>query len=149
MKGSDLFRYVCGLIFACVPLVAANAASPNLCRNSFKPNEPIESRFMGIDYALMVHVLAEKYCGVEPKPMRPRFLGYIQKQGCPPGTEIYSDVEEAIAKLEGASLRVLAEADAPDLPISERQVQDWASSATKELGGCDALKNAHDAELQR
>jgi len=104
---------------------------------------------MGIDYALMVHVLAEKYCGVEPKPMRPRFLGYIQKQGCPPGTEIYSDVEEAIAKLEGASLRVLAEAEAPDLPISERQVQDWASSATKELGGCDALKNAHDAELQR
>ncbi|WP_246762729.1 hypothetical protein [Rhizobium sp. NZLR1] len=104
---------------------------------------------MGIDYALMVHVLAEKYCGAEPKPMRPRFLGYIQKQGCPPGTQIYSDVEEAIAKLEGASLQFLAETEVPDLPISERQAQEWASSVTKELGGCDALKNAHDAELQR
>ncbi|MBX5165225.1 MULTISPECIES: hypothetical protein [unclassified Rhizobium] len=144
-----MFRYVCGVIFACVPLVAANAESPKFCRNSIKLNEPIETRFMGIDYALMVHVLAEKYCGAEPKPMRPRFLGYIQKQGCPPGTQIYSDVEEAIAKLEGASLQFLAETEVPDLPISERQAQEWASSVTKELGGCDALKNAHDAELQR
>ncbi|QKK24683.1 hypothetical protein FFM81_015645 [Rhizobium hidalgonense] len=144
-----MFRYLGVAILTCVPLVAANAASPDFCRNRIEPNEPLETRFMGLDYALMIHVLAEKYCGAEPTPMRPRFLGYIQKQGCPPGTEIYSDVEETIAKLEGASLKLLAQNGDPDLPLSERQVQDWAANAAKELGGCDALKSVHDAEFPR
>ncbi|UWM76494.1 hypothetical protein N1937_04435 [Rhizobium sp. WSM4643] len=144
-----MFRYLLGAILASVPLAAANAEPPNFCRTSFKPNEPIESRFMGIDYALIMHVLAERYCGAEPKPMRPRFLQYVEKQGCGPGTEIYSELEAAIAKTEGASLKLLAQDGDPGLALSEPQVQEWASSATQELGGCDALKAAHDAELQQ
>ncbi|MBY5796406.1 hypothetical protein HFN61_04765 [Rhizobium leguminosarum] len=144
-----MFRYLLGAILASVPLAAAHAEPPNYCRNSFKPNEPIESRFMGIEYALIMHVLAERYCGAEPKPMRPRFLQYVEKQGCGPGTEIYSDLEAAIAKMEGASLKLLAQDGDPGLVISEPQVQEWASATTKELGGCDALKAAHDAELQQ
>ncbi|MEZ2127154.1 MULTISPECIES: hypothetical protein [unclassified Sinorhizobium] len=144
-----MFRYLWGAILACVPLVAANAESPNFCRNSFKPNEPIESRFMGLEYALTMHVLAERYCRAEPKPMRPRFLGYIEKQGCGPGTEIYTDVEKAIAKMEGASLKLLAQDGNPKLTMSNKQVQKWASTAAKEFGGCDALKKAHDAELEQ
>ncbi|MBB3161468.1 hypothetical protein FHS25_001917 [Rhizobium laguerreae] len=34
---------------------------------------------MGIEYALIMHVLAERYCGAEPKSMRPRFLQYVEK----------------------------------------------------------------------
>ncbi|MCH4544754.1 hypothetical protein MK632_03015 [Rhizobium changzhiense] len=143
-----MLRYLFGAILASVPLAAAHAEQPNFCRNSFKPNEPIESRFVGIDYALTMHVLAERYCGAEPKPMGPRFLQYVEKQGCGPGTEIYSDVEVAIATLEGASLKLLAQNGDPALAISEPQVQEWASATTKELGGCDPLKAAHDAELQ-
>ncbi|WP_064692483.1 hypothetical protein [Rhizobium aegyptiacum] len=141
-----MFRYLCGALLASVPLVAANAQSANFCRNSFNPNEAVESRFMGLEYALTAHVLAEIYCGAEPKPMRPRFLGYIEKQGCDSGTEIYKDVEAAIAKMEGAGLKLLAQED-PKLSMSDEQVQEWASTATKELGGCDALKKAHDAAL--
>ncbi|PZM15864.1 hypothetical protein [Rhizobium tubonense] len=142
-----MFRYLCGAILALAPLVAANAESPNYCRNSFNPNEPIESRFMGLDYALVMHALAERYCGAEPKPMRPRFLGYIEKQGCGPETEIYSDVEKSIARMEGASLKVLAQGGNPKLAMSNKQVQKWASMTSKELGGCDALKRAHEADL--
>ncbi|MDC7743872.1 hypothetical protein [Rhizobium binxianense] len=142
-----MFRYLCGAVLASVPLVAANAESANFCRNSFKPNEPVELRFMGLEYALTAHVLAEKLCGSEPRPMRPRFLEYIEKQGCDPGTEIYTDVEAAIAKMEGASLKLLAQDGNPKLKMSNEEVQEWASAAAKELGGCDALKKAHDAEL--
>ncbi|MBY5767832.1 hypothetical protein V7798_23480 [Rhizobium laguerreae] len=145
----SVFRYLLGAVLASVPLAAAHAEPPNHCRNSFKPNEPIEPRFVGIDYALFMHVLAERYCGAEPKPMRPRFLQYVEKQGCGPRTEIYSDLEAAIAKMEGASLKLLAQNGDPSLAISEPQVQEWASATTKELGGCDGLKAAHDAELQQ
>ncbi|NKL80632.1 hypothetical protein [Rhizobium leguminosarum] len=144
-----MFRYLLGAVLASAPLAAANAQPPNFCRTSVKPNEPIESRFMGIEYALIMHVLAERYCGAEPKPMRPRFLQYVEKQGCGPGTEIYSDLEAAIAKMERASLKLLAQNGEAGLTISEPQVQEWASATTKELGGCDALKAAHDAELQQ
>ncbi|MBY5313692.1 hypothetical protein GR210_07445 [Rhizobium leguminosarum] len=144
-----MFRYLLGAILASVPLTAANAEQPNFCRTSFKPNEPFESRFVGIDYALTMHVLAERYCGAEPKPIGPRFLQYVEKQGCGPGTEIYSDLEAAVAKMEGASLKLFAQNGDPGLAISEPQVQEWASSTTKELGGCDALKAAHDAKLQQ
>lgn len=102
---------------------------------------------MGLEYALMAHVLAEKYCGAEPRPMGPRFLGYIEKQGCDSGTEIYTDVEAGIAKMEGGGLKLLAQGGNPKLTMSNEQVQEWASTAAKELGGCDALKKAHDAEL--
>ncbi|WP_245293712.1 hypothetical protein [Rhizobium bangladeshense] len=98
-----MFRYLCGAVLALVPLVAANAESTNFCRNSIRPNESVELRFMGLEYALVIHFLAERYCGAEPKPMRPRFLGYIEKQGCNPGTEAYTDVGAAITRLEGAS----------------------------------------------
>jgi hypothetical protein len=143
-----LFRYLCGALLALVPLVAANAESANFCRNSIKPNEPVELRFMGLEYALVIHALAERYCGAEPKPMRPRFLGYITKQGCDPGTEIYTDVEAAITQLEGANLKLLAQGGNPKLAMSDQQVQEWASSTVEELGGCDALKKAHDAQLE-
>ncbi len=103
---------------------------------------------MGFNYALMMHVLAEKYCGAKSTPMRQRFLGYIEKQGCGPGTEIYADTEKAIAHMEGASLKLLAQDGDTTLKMSEKQVREWASTAAKELGGCDALKKAHDAELQ-
>ncbi|WET74986.1 hypothetical protein [Rhizobium croatiense] len=142
-----MFRYFLGAALACLPLVAANAQSANFCRNTFTPNEPIESQFMGLEYALVMHVLAEKYCGVETRPMRPRFLGYIEKGGCNPGTEIYTDVEAAIAKMEAASLRSLAQGENPKLAMSNGEVQEWASAAVKELGGCDVLKRAHGAEL--
>ncbi|MDO3432275.1 hypothetical protein QWJ46_06220 [Rhizobium sp. CBN3] len=142
-----MFRYLCGALFASAPLAAAHAESANFCRNSFNPNEAVETRFMGLEYALIAHVLAERYCGAEPRPMGPRFLGYIEKQGCDSGTEIYKDVEAAIAKMEGAGLKLLAQNGNPKLTMSDEQVQEWASTATKELGGCDTLKKAHDAEL--
>ncbi|WP_064711153.1 hypothetical protein [Rhizobium bangladeshense] len=141
-----MLRYLCGVLLASVPLVAANAESANFCRNSFNPNEAVESRFMGLEYALTAHVLAEKYCGAEPRPLRPRFLGYIEKHGCDSGTEIYKEVEAAIAKMEDAGLNLLAQEN-PKLTMSDEQVREWASTATKELGGCDALKKAHDAEI--
>ncbi|MBB2710050.1 hypothetical protein N2597_05720 [Rhizobium sophoriradicis] len=143
-----MFRYLYGALLALVPLVAANAESANFCRNSIKPNEPVELRFMGLEYALVIHVLAERYCRAEPKSMRPRFLGYIEKQGCNPGTEIYTDVEAAIARLEGASLKLLAQDGNPTLEMSDQQVQEWASTTVDALGGCDALKKAHDAQLE-
>lgn len=78
---------------------------------------------------------------------RPRFLGYIEKQGCGPETEIYTDVEKSIARMEGASLKLLAQDGNLKLVMSNKQVQKWASTTAKELGGCDTLKMAHEAEL--
>jgi len=148
MKGSSLFRYFCVAILVSLPIVSARAQSPNYCRTSFKPNEPIESRFTGLEYALMMHALAEKYCGAQPMPMGPRFLGYVEKQGCGPGTEIYTDIQKGIGYMESASLKLLAQNGNSKLKLSDKQVREWASTAAKELGGCDALKKAHDAELE-
>lgn len=38
-----------------------HALSPNFCRTSLAPSEEVETRFMGLNYAIMAHALAEKY----------------------------------------------------------------------------------------
>ncbi len=136
------------LILVLLPLVEAHAATFGSCSRSYAPDEPVEGRFMALDYALIMHVLAEKLCMVEPTPMRPRFLEYIEKRGCGPGTEIYTVYETAIAKMQGATVKQLAQDGDENLQLSEKQVQEWASTAVKELGGCDGLKKVHDADLQ-
>lgn len=132
------------MVLACLLLLPAEAHSQNFCTTSFKPGEQIETRFMGVDYALMMFALAEKYCGAPRQPMRPYFLGYLEKHGCGPGTEIYTDVDKSITWLEGASLKRLAQEGDSTLALSDQQAREWASTAVQELGGCEALKKAHD-----
>ncbi|MBB3656996.1 hypothetical protein FHX15_002224 [Rhizobium sp. BK650] len=136
------------LILVLLPLVEAHAAPISSCTRGYAPDEPVEGRFMALDYALIMHVLAERLCMAEPKPMRPRFLGYLEKHGCGPGTEIYTVYETAIAKMQDATIKQLAQDGDENLQLSENQVREWASTAVKELGGCDGLKKVHDADLQ-
>ncbi|MBX4997048.1 hypothetical protein [Rhizobium lentis] len=141
-----MFRIICAIGLSCLSATVAYGQSPQFCRNSFAPGEKIETRFMGINYALLMHALAEKYCGAEPAPMGPKFLGYLKRQGCGPETEIYRDVEMSISRLEGPTLKLLAQGGEPGLSLSERQAQDWAASASKELGGCERLIKLHNSE---
>ncbi|WP_370169255.1 IS66 family transposase [Sinorhizobium fredii] len=98
----------------------------------------IEADLRGLD--------PEARLGADPAPMRPTFLGYLKRQGCGPETEIYRDVEMSIGRLEGANLKLLAQSGDPNLSLSEQQVQDWAMSTSKELGGCERLIKLHESE---
>ncbi|OWV77182.1 hypothetical protein ATY76_04350 [Rhizobium sp. R339] len=139
-----MFRKISAMLSASLLLLPAAAHAQNFCRTSFTPGEQIETRFMGMEYALMMFALAEKYCGAPRQQMRPYFLGHLEKHGCGPGTEIYADVEKSIAWLEDASLKRLAQGGDSKLALSDRQVREWASTAVQDLGGCEALKQGHD-----
>ncbi|MFA1624576.1 hypothetical protein ACDY96_17625 [Rhizobium mongolense] len=141
-----MFRSIAALALSCLSVTFAYGQSPRICRNSFAPGEKIETRFMGLNYALMGYALAEKYCGADPAPMGPKFLGYLKRQGCNPETEIYRVVEISIDKLERANLKQLAQGEDPSLSLSEQQVQEWAMSTSKELGGCERLITLHNTE---
>lgn len=141
-----MFRSIAALALSCLSVTFAYGQSPRFCRNSFAPGEKIETRFMGLSYALTGYALAEKYCGADPAPMGPKFLGYLKRQGCDPETEIYRDVEISIDKLERANLKQLAQGEDPSLSLSEQQVQEWAMSTSKELGGCERLITLHNTE---
>lgn len=133
-----MFRSIAVLALSSLSVTFAYGKSPRFCRNSFAPGEKIETRFTGLSYALMGYALAERYCGADPAPMGPKFLGYLKRQGCDPETEIYRDVEISIDKLERAK--------DPSLSLSEQQVQEWAMSTSKELGGCERLITLHNTE---
>ncbi|RWP36120.1 hypothetical protein [Mesorhizobium sp.] len=141
-----MFRIISAIALSCLLVTVAYGQSPPFCRNSFAPGEEIETRFMGIGYALTMYTLAEKYCGAKPAPMRPKFLGYLKRQGCGPETEIYQDVEMSIGRLEGANLSLLAQSGDPSLSLTEQQAKDWAMSTSKELGGCERLIELHNTE---
>lgn len=102
---------------------------------------------MGIEYAIMMHALAEKYCGAKPVPMEPKFLRFVQGRGCNSKTEIYQDVAVSIRMLESANLKLMAAGGDPNLTISEQQARNWAKDAAEQLGGCERLIEQHDREL--
>lgn len=141
-----MLRFLGAVVLSCFAVSAVHAGSPRFCRTKFAPDEKFETRFMGMGYALMIHALAEKYCGAKPVPMGPKFLGYLETQGCDSKTEIYQDVAASIAQLEGAGLKLLAADGDPDRPISEEQAQSWAKHATEELGGCELLIKMHNSK---
>jgi len=101
---------------------------------------------MGLEYQIVGFALAEKYCGAKPKSMKSRFLGYLEKNGCGPGTEIHSEVGAVIARMEGSCLKFIAQGVDENVAMSRQQVEEWASNAVGELGGCEALIKAHDVE---
>ncbi|ODT08008.1 MAG: hypothetical protein ABS58_04490 [Mesorhizobium sp. SCN 65-20] len=138
-----MFRTIAALALTFLSVTFAYGQSPRFCRNSFAPGEKTETRFMGLSYALIGYALAEKYCGADPAPMGPKFLGYLKRQGCDPETEIYRDVEKSIDKLERANLKQLAQDGNTSLSLSEKQVQEWAISTSEVLGGCERLISLH------
>lgn len=138
-----MLRTIGAMVLSCSLVTVAYGKSPRFCRMSFAPGEKIETRFMGLGLALTTYALAEKYCGAEPVPMSPRFLGYLEKQGCGPETEIYREIKMSIERLERTDLRQLAQGGDPTLSLSERQVQAWATHAAAELGGCERLIAVH------
>ncbi|NVD39024.1 hypothetical protein HT585_09180 [Ensifer sp. HO-A22] len=124
----------------------AFAKTPSYCRTSFGPNDPIQTRFMGLDFELIAFALAEKYCGAEPRSMQDRFLKRLERDGCRPGTEIYSDTEKAIAKLNASDLKRLAKDANAQSALSDHQVDAWAAETVAELGGCGRLIELHDSK---
>ena len=143
-----MLRIVAAMVLSCSLVTVAYGQSPRFCRIGFAPGEEIETRFMGLGLALTMHALAEKYCGAKPAPMSPRFLGYLEKQGCGPDTEVYREVKMSIDRLERANLRQLAQGGDPIPSLSEQQVQEWATHTAKELGGCKKLIEVHKTDPQ-
>ncbi|OWV84596.1 hypothetical protein [Rhizobium sp. R693] len=57
-------------------------------------------------------------------------------------------MEISIGKMEGTSLKALAQGGDSNLSLSKQQVKEWATSTTRELGGCENLRKLHNAELK-
>ncbi|WFU08524.1 hypothetical protein QA646_14650 [Rhizobium sp. CB3090] len=140
-------KFLFVFLLACLIASSAGAEMPNFCKRSpnYNPGEPIDGRFMGVSYVIMMHAYAEKYCGAAHKSMRNKILQYIQKNGCGPDTEIYSDVEEWIAKGESFDLKQLVTEGRPNSHLSPKEVRKRAAMNVKELGGCSKLMKVHDA----
>lgn len=146
-SGRLLFAIVAAASVVALPSISL---AYDLCDNQIdvengeKPGGPL----FGVGYAMIAYALAEKYCGAAPISMAPKILGYVQEHGCGPDTPIYSELKEAIAKLEAADLEFMAADGDPNLQLSPADVQEWARSAAEGLGGCSALVAAHDQELR-
>lgn len=141
-----MLRFFGAIALSVFAVTAVHAEGARFCRSRFAPGEKIETRFLGIEYALMMHALAEKYCGAKPLPMEPKYLGYLERQGCDAKTEVHRDVKDSIRKLEGASLTLMAAGGDPNLPISEQQARDWARDAAEQLGGCRRLIQLQESD---
>lgn len=141
-----MLRFFGVIVLSFFALTEAHAEPPRFCRTSFAPGEKIETRFMGISYTIMMHALAEKYCGAKPVSMGPKFLGYLERQGCGSKTEIYQDVAISIDKLESASLKLMAADGDKTLALSEQQAKSWAKETSEQLGGCERLIKLHDSK---
>lgn len=53
----------------------------DLCDNQIENGEPT-GPFFGLEYSLIAHFLAEKFCGAPLLPMSTKFLGYVAERGC-------------------------------------------------------------------
>jgi hypothetical protein len=142
-----LFRRVCAVSIIFVALTAG-AHADNHCANTAVEGKPVDGRFMGLPYAIIGHALAEKYCGAKHVPMSGKILGYVQSQGCGPGTVIYDEIRDSISKVESADLRDLATEGTKDFTVSDEEIQHWAKATSDDLGGCSNLVKAHDAEIE-
>jgi hypothetical protein len=137
------------LIFflAAFAMLPKEARAYDICDNKLEleHGEPA-GPFFGLEYALIAHALAEKFCGAPATPMAPKFLAYAEKQGCGPDTPIYGTLKTSIQKLEAADLERLASDGKPSVQLSAREVQEWASAAAKGFGGCKGLLEFHARE---
>ncbi|MGX5668178.1 hypothetical protein ACWKW9_19630 [Rhizobium daejeonense] len=142
-----MLRFFGATVLSFFVFAEVQAQSPNFCRTSFAPGEEIETRFMGLDYAIMVHALAEKYCGAKSVSMGTKFLGHLERNGCGSDTEVYRDVAKSIIKLQSASLKLMAADGDETLNLTKEQVENWAKDTSEQLGGCERLIKLHDSEL--
>lgn len=143
-----MIRFVRACLLIClVPASAMAQSSPGFCKTKGDGNGGVDTRFLGIPFQLIVFSLAEKHCGAEPKPMRELFLGHLEKNGCGSGTEVYSETEATIKKLEYADLAQLAQGVEEGRAFSEQQATEWAVATVGALGGCDTLLKQHDAGI--
>ncbi|MGG6894110.1 hypothetical protein [Rhizobium sp. BR 315] len=140
-------KLLCVVASVCLAASSAQAEIPNFCKNSpiYKPGEPIDGRFMGIPYVIMMHTLAEKYCGAAHISMKEKVLRTIRKGGCGPDTEIYASVERAIADAEGMDLPRIVNDGRANPTLSSKAVRQRAAAMAKDLGGCSTLLKVHDA----
>jgi hypothetical protein len=114
-------------VVATIALLPREAQAYDTCDNALdiENGEP-PGPFFGLEYALIAHALAEKFCGAPAIPMAPRFLAYAEKQGCGPDTPIYTTLKTSIEELEAADLEGLASDGKPSVQLSARDVQEWA-----------------------
>jgi hypothetical protein len=147
---ASLMRVIYSAVLcSCLMTSPAWAQAPYFCKATYGPGEKHDDRFFGLGMAIAMHGLAQKYCGAKPGTMREKFLGYLEKSGCGPGTEVYSEVEQSVSTFEGADLKMLASNGNKNFSMSPADVQKWAAETAGELGGCAALVKAHDAPLSR
>jgi hypothetical protein len=137
------------LIFflAAFAMLPKGARAYDICDNKLEleHGEPV-GPFFGLEYALIAHALAEKFCGAPATPMAPRFLVYAERRGCGPDTPIYAELKTSIAKLEAGDLESLASHGDPAVQLSPQQVEEWAGAAVEEYGGCKRLVEFHARE---
>lgn len=141
-----MFRFFSLIALFLFPVSTVQAESPRYCKTSFASGGKIETRFMGLSYQMLMYALAEKHCGAKPSPMGPKFLGYLERQGCDAKTEIYQDVAASISRFEGWNLKLMATEGDPSSSITEQQARDWAKNASEQLGGCESLLKLHDGD---
>jgi hypothetical protein len=111
-----------------------------------KPGEPIDARFMGIPYIITGHILAEKYCGAKAASMKSKILGYIEKNGCGPNSDVYMAAETTISKAESDDLKQFAGDQTNNAAMSAHDAQRWAAATVNKLGGCSNLIKLHDED---
>lgn len=103
---------------------------------------------MGLELAFVVHALAEKFCGGPAIPMSPKFLGFVERKGCGPGTPIYLNVQEAIETIEKADLETLVKGGNTTVEISPEDVRDAAQATVDGIGGCAKVLQYSKEDLE-
>ncbi|THK37325.1 hypothetical protein EHS39_13920 [Ensifer sp. MPMI2T] len=141
-----MLRFANIVLLVSVISSTANAGAYDRCDQRIEKDEPNDGRFLGVPYAMIAHSLAEKHCGAKPRSMRGKILDFIEENGCGPGTMIYSEVDEAISRMEIADLKQIVFNGDRSINPSPQQIREEAERMVNSLGGCQALIRAHDAD---
>ncbi|MER8874511.1 hypothetical protein NKI04_32445 [Mesorhizobium sp. M0814] len=119
-------------------LLPAHADGTDHCLKSQSPDMP----GMAIGMYVSIHVLAERLCGAENKPMWPWLAKVFEKTEClsrAASLEKAKDAEGTVASMNVADAMEglgLEQAKTPDLQHADKETKELALS---ELGGCAGL----------
>ena len=134
------------ILLFCAAVLPEQARGNDICNRETPKGAPV-SPFFGLDMAIWLYALAEKHCGAPSGSMASKFLGFVMRKGCGPGTPVYSAVQDWITALDGADLAGIFEVGGEG-KLTPEQVQERMKRLALEGATCENLLRAHNSELE-
>ena len=133
------------IILMILAFISSPATAANYCDDKMEPGESIDGKEIVTVTALMIHALAERYCGATPTPISRTLVVVEEGHGCGPRSEVEEKIEKEIADGYPAKteeiIRHLVVPRGETLPASDVDIE--AKEFLAQVGGCDYILDIH------